>query len=57
METIFMNAENSKTSEPQKFILNLLPRLDLTSRNKHVVFQDWSTYYTWKNIRQLHKNN
>ena len=29
MEIIFMNAENSKTNEPQKFILNLLQRIDL----------------------------
>ena len=29
MEIIFMNAENSKTNEPHKFVLNLLQRLDL----------------------------
>ena len=28
METIFMNTENGKTNEPQKFVLNLLQRLD-----------------------------
>ena len=29
METIFMNAEKSKTIEPHKFVLNLSHRLDL----------------------------
>ena len=32
-----MNTENSKTSEPLKFLLNLPQRLDLRSSNKHVV--------------------
>ena len=36
MKTIFMNTENSKTCEPNKFILNLSQRLDLKSSNKHV---------------------
>ena len=29
LETISMNTENSKTSEPYKFVLNLSQRLDL----------------------------
>ena len=57
METIFMNLENSKTNEPQKFVLNLSQGIDLRSSNKHVILQNLSVYYTWKNIKQLHKNN
>ena len=57
METIFMNLENSKTNEPQKFVLNLSQRIDLRSSNKHVILQNLSVYYTWKNIKQLYKNN
>ena len=57
METIFMNLENSKTNEPQKFVLNLSQRIDLSSSNKHVILQNLSVYYTWKNIKQLYKNN
>ena len=38
METIFMNTENCKTSEPHNFVLNLSYRLDLRSSNKHVVY-------------------
>ena len=56
-ETIFMNTENSKTSEPHKFALSLLQRLDLKSSDKYVALQSLSIYYTWKNIRQQHKNN
>ena len=52
MEAIFMNTENSKTSEPHKFILNLTEKLDLRSSKKHFSFQNLSIYYTWKNIRQ-----
>ena len=29
METIFMNTEKDKTTEPQNFVLNLAQRLDL----------------------------
>ena len=46
METIFMNIENSKTSEPHKFILNLSHRLDLRISNKHVALHNVSIYYT-----------
>ena len=52
METILMKIENSKTNEPQKFILNFSQRLDLRSSNKHVVIQNMPVYYTWKNIRK-----
>ena len=38
MGTIFMNTENSKMSEPHKFILTLLQRLDLRSSNKICLF-------------------
>ena len=57
METIFMNSENSKTNEQQKFDLNLSQRLDLRSSNKHVALQNLSIYNTWKNIRKQYKNN
>ena len=57
METIFMNTENSKMSEPHKFFLNLPQRLDLTKPIKHVALQNLYIYYTWKNIRQQHNNN
>ena len=53
METMFVNMENTKTSEPHKFGLNLSQRLDLRSSNKHVDLQNFSIYYTWKNIKTV----
>ena len=57
METVFKNTENNKMNEQHKFLLNLSQRLDLGSSNKHVAFQNLLISYTWKNIRQQHKNN
>ena len=34
METIFMNTENSKTSEPQRFKLDLTDKLNLKIQRK-----------------------
>ena len=56
MEAIVMNTENSKTNEPDKFVLDLSQRSDLKSSNKHVAFQNFSIYYTCKNIRRQCKN-
>ena len=56
METIFMKTENSKTSEQNKFVLNLLQGLDLKSSNIYVALQNFFIYNTWKNIRQQCKN-
>ena len=52
-----MNAENSKTNEPHKFVLILSQRLDWKGLNKYVAFQNLSIYYTWKNIKKQYKNN
>ena len=45
MKTIFINTENSKTSEPYRFKLDLTNKLNL------------SIYYTWKNIKSEYNNN
>ena len=51
METIFTNTENSKTNEPQKFVLNLSRRLDLRKFNEHVALRKCSIFYTWKKCK------
>ena len=38
METIFMNTENSKTSEQHRFKLDLTDKLNLKNPNKKMVF-------------------
>ena len=51
MDTIFMNSENSKTSEPDILILKPTGKLDLKRREKTIALSNRSIYYTWKNIK------
>ena len=51
METIFMNTENSKTSEPHRFKLDLTDKLNLKNPNKNMALANLSIYYTWKNMK------
>ena len=57
METIFMNTENSKTSEPHKFKLNLTGKLNLKNPKKNITLANLSIYCTWKNIKSEYNNN
>ena len=49
--------ENSKTSQPHKFVLHLSQRLELRISDKHDALQNLSIYCTWKNLRKQYKNN
>ena len=51
MDTILMNTENSKTSEPHVLILKLTNKLDLGRGEKIVDLSNLSIYYTRKNIK------
>ena len=51
MEKIFMNAENSKSSEPHRFKLDLTDKRNLKNPNKNMALANLSIYYTWKNIK------
>ena len=57
METIFKNTENSKTSEPHKFKLNLTDKRNLKNPNKNMALTNLSIYYTSKNIKSEYTNN
>ena len=57
MDTIFMNSENSKTSDPLRLLLNLLDKIDLKRSDKYVALSNLSIYYTWKNITKSCKND
>ena len=46
MDTIFMNWENSKTSEPHVLILKLTDKLDLRRTEKSIALSNLSIYYT-----------
>ena len=56
METIFMNSQNSKTSEKHRFILNLSERMNLRDSQKYIALSNLSIYYTWKNVKKEYKN-
>ena len=49
MDTIFMNSENSKTSEIYVLILKLTDKLDLRKGEKIIVLSNLSIYFSWKN--------
>ena len=57
MDTIFMNSENSKTSENRVLVLKLTDKLDLRRGQKTVALSNLSIYYTWKNIKSSYNNN
>ena len=57
MDTIFMNLENSRTSEHHVLVLNLTDKLDLRRGQKTVASSNLSIYYTWKNIMSSYNNN
>ena len=57
MDTIFMNSENSKTSEPHILKLKLTDKLDLRLDKKVIVLSNLTIYYTWNNIKSSDNNN
>ena len=48
MDTISMNSERSKSSEPHVLILKLTEKLDLRRGEKNIALLNLSIYYTWK---------
>ena len=44
MDTIFMNSENSKTSDPHRLLLNLTDKLNLKRNDKFVALSNLSIY-------------
>ena len=58
METIFMNTENSKTNESNKFIYQFTDKPKLKNpSNKNIRLVNLSLYYTWKNIKPVYNNS
>ena len=57
MDTIFMNSENSKTSEYHVLVLKLTDKLDPRRGQKTVPLSNLSIYYTWKNVKSSYNNN
>ena len=57
MDTIFMNSENSRTSEYNVLVLKLTDKLDLRRGQKTIALSNLSIYYTWKNVKSSYNNN
>ena len=57
MDTIFINSENSRTSEYHVLLIKLVDKLDLRSGQKSVALSNLSIYYTWRKIKSSYKNN
>ena len=57
MDTIFMNSENSRTSEYHVLMLKLTDKLDRKRGQKSVALSNLSIYYTWKNVKSSYNNN
>ena len=51
MDTILMNSRNSKTSDPQRLLLNLLEKINLKRSKKYVTSSNLRIYNTWKIIK------
>ena len=57
MDTIFINSENSKTSEYHVLVLKLTDKLDLRRGQKTAALSSLSIYYTWENVKSSYNNN
>ena len=57
IDTVFMNFENSKSSEPHRQLHNLPDKINLKRSDKCVALSNLNIYYTLKNINKSHKNN
>ena len=44
MDTIFMNSENSETSDPNRLLLNISDKTSLKRRDKYVALSNLSLY-------------
>ena len=57
MDTIFMNSENTRTSEYHVLVLKLTGKLDLRRGQKSFALSNLSFCYTWKNIKSSYNNS
>ena len=56
MDTIFLNSENSKTSNLHGLLHNLSDKINLKRSDKYVALSNLSNYYAWKNIKKSYKS-
>ena len=54
---MFMNSENSKSSDPHRLLLSLLDKINLKRSDKYVALSNLIIYYILKNMKKSYKNN
>ena len=52
-----MNTENSKTSDSDRFKLDLTDKINLKNPNRNMALANLSIYYSWENIKSEYNNN
>ena len=57
MNNVFVNSENSKTSNSRRILLNITDKTELRGKDKYVALSNLSIYYAWKNIKKSYNNN
>ena len=55
MNTIFMNSENSETSDCHRLLLNLTDKINLKRSDKYIALINLSIYFIWKNVKKSFK--
>ena len=53
MDTIFMNSEKNKMSDPHRLVHNLSDKINLKRSDKYVALSNFSIYYKWKDIKKV----
>ena len=48
-----MNSRNSKTSDPQRLLLELTDKINLKRSDKYIALSQLSIYYIWKHIKKV----
>ena len=44
-----MNSRNSKTSDPDRLLLNFTDKINFRRKDEYIALSNLSIYYTWKN--------
>ena len=55
MDTVFVNSENSKTSDSHRLLLKLSDKINVKRNGKYVALSNL-IYYTWKNVKNIKKS-
>ena len=57
MDPLFMNFENSKTSELCRLLHNHSDKINFRRSDNYVVLSNLNIFHTWKYMKRLYKNN